>query len=211
MRKLISSSALASGLVAGLVAAAGCTTYAPELGNAPYLCGMTEPFCPDGYFCQTTAEPAPRDRVCVSGAGLLPDSGTTGFQCSDDGPLEGGTRNDTPQTAYMTPVDSQRQDLSLAGLAICPEMDKDFYAVTLSSPNKGIEVIVSWDSGQPISMSITNASGTSLVNGVAMGDKALRACAPNLPTGTYFGSVFASGSTKNNYRLAIKVVANCAQ
>ncbi|MBA3817420.1 MAG: hypothetical protein H0X17_00885 [Deltaproteobacteria bacterium] len=210
MRKLITFSALVSGLAA---AATACTTYAPELGNAPYLCGMVEPFCPEDYFCQTTAEPAPRDRVCVSSAGLLPDSGTTGFQCSDDGPLEGSTKNDTPQTAYMTPVDTQRQDLSLAGLAICPEGDKDFYAVTLSAanPNKSLEVVVSWDSGQPISMSITNASGTSLVNGVAMGDKSLRACAPNLPTGTYFGSVFASGSTKNNYRLAIKVVANCAQ
>jgi hypothetical protein len=206
MRKL-STLGLASLAAASI---ASCTSYNPELGNAPYLCAMVEPFCPDGYFCETTTDPAPRDRVCVSAGGLAPDAGTSGFQCADDSPLEGGTKNDTPQTAYQTPVDSQRMDLTLAGLAICPEGDKDFYAVTLSSPNKGVEVRVSWDSGQPVSMSITNASGTALVNGIPTTDKELRACAPNLPTGSYFASVFASGTTKNNYRLAINVVASCA-
>lgn len=196
--------------IAGLATVAACSPYNPELGNAPYLCAMTEPFCPDGYFCQTTSEPAPRDRVCVSEGGLMVDAMTTGFPCADDSALEGSSRNDIPMNAYQTPVDTQRQDLTLAGLAICPEGDKDHYAVTLSSGNKGIEVIVSWDSGQPISMSILNAGGTSIVNGTANGEKSLRACAPNLPMGTYYGAVFATGSTKNNYRLSIKVVAACS-
>jgi len=196
-------------LALGIASITACTPYNPDLGNAPYLCAMTEPFCPDGYFCQTTSEPAPRDRICVSNAGLMVDAAATGFPCADDSSLEGGSRNDLPSTAYQTPVDTQRMDLTLAGLAICPEGDKDHYAVTLSSANKGIEVIVSWDSGQPISMSLLNAGGTSIVNGTANGDKSLRACAPNLPVGTYYGAVFATGSTKNNYRLAIKVVASC--
>ncbi len=196
-------------LVGVFAAVPACSPYNPDLGNAPYLCATTEPACPDGYFCQTTQEPAPRDRICVSSGGLTPDSSTTGFPCADDSAVEGGSKNDTPQTAYQTPVDTQRQDLTLAGLAICPEGDKDNYAVTISAANKGLEVIVSWDSGQPISMSILNAGGTSIVNGTAMGDKALRACAPNLPVGTYYGSVFATGTTKNNYRLSIKVVASC--
>jgi hypothetical protein len=188
---------------------AACSPYNPSLGNAPYLCATEEPFCPDGYFCQTTAEPAPRDRICVSEGGLTPDTNQTGFPCADDSALEGGARNDTYMTAYQTPVDTQRQDLTLAGLAICPEMDKDHYAVTLSSGNKALEVVVTWDSGQPISMSLLNAGGTSIVNGTANGDKSLRACAPNLPMGTYYGAVFATGTTKNNYRLAIKVLAAC--
>ena len=81
-------------------------------------------------------------------------------------------RNDTPMTAYQTPVDSQRLDLTLAGLAICPEADKDNYAVTISAANamKAIEVVVSWDDGQPLSMSILNAGGTSIGNGTANGD-----------------------------------------
>jgi hypothetical protein len=145
----------------------------------------------------------------VSKDGLQPDSNMTGFPCADDSPVEGSGRNDTPMTAYQTPVDSQRQDLSLAGLAICPAMDKDHYAVQLSAGNKGIEVIVTWESGQPVSMSLLNAGGTAIVNGTANGDKSLRACAPNLPMGTYYGAVFATGSTQNNYRLQIKVVAAC--
>jgi len=40
-------------------------------------------------------------------------------------------------------------------------------------------------------------------NGVANGEKMLRACAKNLPMGTYYAAVFATGMTKNNYRLAI--------
>lgn len=209
MRKL-NVSVLAALLPAAALAA--CASYNPDLGNVPYRCAPEgeAQLCPEGYRCETD-RPPPNDRVCVSiEDGLQPDAGTVdGFQCADDSPLEGGTKNDTPQTAYQTPVDSQRQDLSLAGLAICPEGDVDFYAVTLSSV-KGLEVIVSWDSGQPIQMSITNASGTALVNGVAMGDKALRACAPNLPMGTYFAKAFAAGTTRNNYRLSIKAVADCA-
>lgn len=195
-------------IIAGVASA--CTPYSPELGTAPYLCAMAEPLCPDGYVCQTTSDPSPRDRVCVAKSGLAPDSGMSGFPCADDSTLEGSARNDTPMTAYQTPVDTQRQELSLAGLAVCPDGDKDHYAITLSSGNKALEVVVAWDSGQPISMSLLNAGGTSIVNGTTNGDKSLRACAPNLPAGTYYGVVFATGTTKNNYRLTIKVLASCA-
>lgn len=194
--------------------AAACSPYNPDLGNAPYLCNPDDMSCPDGYECQATTEATPR-MVCVSGSGLAPDAMQMGFPCADDSSLEGGTRNDTPQTAYQTPVDTQRLDLTLAGLAICPEMDKDNYAITVSSTtvaanNNNIEVIVSWDSGQPLSMSILNTGGTSIGNGTMSGDKAIRACVPNMPAGTYFASVFAAGTTKNNYRLAVKLKANCA-
>ena len=195
-------------LFASAVAVTACSPYDPNLGDAPYLCATTEPACPSGYTCQTTQMPAPNDRVCVSEGGMTPD---TMGSCADDSSLEGPARNDTPQTAYQTPVDSQRLDLTLAGLAVCPAGDKDNYAVTVSAANamKAIEVIVSWDSGQPLSMSILNAGGTSIGNGTANGDKSLRACLPNMPMGTYYASVFATGSTKNNYRLSVKLLANC--
>lgn len=192
---------------------AACSSYNPDLGDAPYFCPKDE--CPSGYTCTMTAEPAPRDKVCISNDGVGPDASMPGFQCNDDSPLEGGSRNDTPMSAYQTPVAAQRQDVALAGLAICPEGDLDFYAINLVQANQGIEIIASWDSGQPIQMSLTNATGGALVNGTAMGDKALRACAANLtstgsPTGTFFAKVFAASSTKNNYRLSIKQVAACA-
>jgi hypothetical protein len=193
---------------------AACSPYSPDLGNAPYLCNPDDMSCPDGYKCMPTAEATPRN-VCVSGSGLEPDAMQMGFPCADDSSLEGGARNDTPQTAYQTPVDTQRLDLTLAGLAICPEMDKDNYAVTVSASTvaggmNSIEVIVSWDSGQPLSMSILNTGGTSIGNGTSNGEKSIRACVPNMPAGTYFASVFAAGTTKNNYRLAVKLKANCA-
>ena len=190
-------------LVASLAA---CSPFSPDLGDQPYLCGEGEPVCPDGYVCQ----PMGTQMRCMDIDGVSADAMQQGFPCADDSTLEGSSRNDTPMTAYQTPVDSQRQDLTLAGLAICPAMDKDHYAVTLSAGNKAIEVVVSWDSGQPISMSLLNAGGTSIGNGTANGDKSLRACAPNLPAGTYYGAVFATGTTQNNYRLAIKVLASCA-
>lgn len=192
-----------------------CSPYNPDLGNAPYLCNPDDMSCPDGYKCQATTDATPR-MVCVAdGEGLEPDAMQMGFPCADDSSLEGGARNDTPQTAYQTPVDTQRLDLTLAGLAICPEMDKDNYAVTVSSGTvaggmNSIEVIVSWDSGMPLSMSILNTGGTSIGNGTSNGEKSIRACVPNMPAGTYFASVFAAGTTKNNYRLAVKLKANCA-
>ena len=194
-------------IIAGLAGA--CSPYNPELGNAPYLCADAEPFCPEGYFCQNTSMPAPKDRVCVSEGGLMPDSGETGFPCANDSNLEGGTRNDTPMTAYQTPVDTQLSMISLADLAICPEGDKDHYAITLSQGNQAIEVTVSWDSGQPISMSLLNAGGTAIVNGTMTAERSLRACAPNMPMGTYYGAVFATGSVKNNYRMTIKILPSC--
>jgi hypothetical protein len=190
------------------LALAACSPYNPDLGDVPFLCGDGEPVCPDGYVCM----PMGTQMRCTDIDGVTVDSGTIGFPCADDSALEGPTLNNTPMTAYITPVDSQRLDLTLAGIAICPAGDKDHYAVTLSTANamKAIEVIVSWDSGQPITMSLLGAGGSPLVNGTASGDKALRACAANLPASTYYAAVFATGSTQNNYRLSIKVLQNCA-
>ena len=102
-----------------------------------------------------------------------------------------------------------------AGYPHAASGDKDNYAVTVSASTvaggmNSIEVIVSWDSGQPLSMSILNTGGTSIGNGTMSGEKAIRACVPNMPAGTYVASVFAAGTTKNNYRLAVKLKANCA-
>ena len=51
--------------IAPLIAAAAavsCTPYDPELGAEPFLCGSTEPRCPDGYVC---VERIGADKVCL--------------------------------------------------------------------------------------------------------------------------------------------------
>jgi hypothetical protein len=61
----------------------------------------------------------------------------------------------------------------------------------------------------PLSGSILNAAGTSIGNASPMGDKAVRACVPNLPAGNYFISVFAASTVKNNFDAQITFVPNC--
>jgi hypothetical protein len=183
----------------GLLAA--CSSFDPDLGMAPFLCGNDDA-CPDGYGCVDQGG----KKVCVVEGGTLVDAPPTGFQCADDSALG---QNDTIAGAYQTPVDNPKIDFTLAGLSICPETDRDTYAINLTMPNKGIKVITSWDNGAPVNVSILNQGGTSIGNGVAMGENALKACAPNLPTGTYYTQAFSMMAMKNNYRLQIVVVDNC--
>jgi hypothetical protein len=102
MRKLIFASALLASL-------AGCEPYNPDLGGVPYRCAADMPRCPDGYFCNT-------DDVCENIDGVGPDSGdTNGFQCDDDSSIEGPAKNDTVQTAFMTPVSGTRNEQTYGG------------------------------------------------------------------------------------------------
>jgi hypothetical protein len=179
-----------------------CSPFDPDLGGKPYACAMAEPLCPSGYTCQ---DDGTGTMACIGSGGPGVDAPPSGFQCADDSLLEGAGKNDTIQTAYATPVAQQRQDISFAGLAICPEGDKDNYLVTITTANSNLEVITSWDSGMPVSVSILNGGGTSINNGTASGENMLRAFAANLPAGTYYAQAFAAANAKNNYRISIKV------
>lgn len=188
-------------LLFALTLAAGCSSYSPNLGPAPFLCGTDEPRCPSGYTCDDSAAPA----VCLTKGGTAPDANGSSFQCADDSNLEGSTRNDDIMHAFQTPVATQRMDITFAQVAICPDGDRDTYAVQITVENQNLEAITSWDSGMPVSVSILSNSGTSLNNGSPMGDKAMRSYVPNLPMGTYFVQAFAAAGVKNNYNIAIKV------
>ncbi|MBX3157901.1 MAG: hypothetical protein KF773_18170 [Deltaproteobacteria bacterium] len=201
MNSLVSLRALPLLLLASALGA--CTSYDPVLGNAPFLCGEGDA-CPEGYGCVDQSG----KKVCVIQGGTLPDAGPSGFQCNDDSALG---NNDTIAGAYQTPVDNPKVDFMLAGLAICPETDRDTYRINLTMANKGIRVITTVDSGDVINVSILNQGGTSIGNGVDNGPGSLKACAPNLPTGTYYAQAFSNAAKKNNYRLQITVVDNCAQ
>ena len=187
----------------GLSLVVGCSPFDPDLGGVPYKCGPagTEPRCPENYTCQTVGT----SEVCVSNEGPGPDGMVSGFQCADDSLLEGTSKNDTIQNAYATPVAQQRNDISFAGVAICPEGDKDNYLIVTTVANSNIEVITSWDSGMPVSVSILTAGGTSINNGTANGENMLRAYAANVPVGSYYANAYAAANAKNNYRISIKV------
>ena len=204
MRTTILSTVLSVAFASGLAGLSACSPYSPDLGGQPFLCDSVEPTCPDGYSCEmeTTGE---MRMLCVVAGGAIVDSGTSGFQCADDSTLEKPDKNDTIATAYQTPVASQRMDITFAGLAICPEGDKDNYAVNITAANQNLEVIVTWEAGLPISASILNSVGTPIANGTSNGPTSVKAYAANLPVGTYYTQAFAGATTKNNYKISIKV------
>lgn len=55
-------------LLFAIAALGACTPYDPQLGPTPFLCGDTEPKCPDGYTCQMNG----------GGSGVCTKGGSTG-------------------------------------------------------------------------------------------------------------------------------------
>lgn len=184
-----------------LLAIAACSPFDPDLGPAPYLCSAAAPDCPEGYTCQSTGQPAPKDMACLAEGGSLPDGGTSGFQCLEDT----FGQNDTTAGAFPTPVATQNT-MFAALTSLCPEGDKDNYSITISTPTT-LKVSTTWESGMPVNVQILNAGGTSIGNGAPHGNNENCVCLKDLPQATYFAAVSAAGNVKNNYRVEIKVIS----
>jgi len=182
------------------LAVAACSPYDPDLGAAPYLCSAGSPLCPEGYTCQSTGQAAPKDMACLPVGGMLPDGGNSGFQCLEDT----FGQNDSIQGAFQTPVAAQNQ-MFAALTSLCPEADKDHYAITITSPTT-IRVSTTWESGMPVNVQILNAGGSSIGNGGPKGTNENCVCLKDLPQATYYAAVSAGPSVKNNYRVEIKVI-----
>jgi len=178
-----------------LLLLAACSPYDPDLGTTPFLCGDMDPKCPDGYSCVTDGT---NRMVCQKGS----VDGSSSFNCANDSTLE---PNDAINNAWQSPVATTKMNLSLAGLAICPETDKDNYKIDITVEGQNLEVIMTYDEGNALSASILNGGGTSIVNGSPMGTNAVRAYAANLPVGSYYASVFSAVMMKNNYKIDINV------
>jgi hypothetical protein len=193
-------------LLISLAGLAACNPYNPDLGTAPYRC--PDDSCPDGYNCTTTSDPAPNDKICIADGDVAPDSGGGQFQCLDD---SGFGSNDTTAGAFVTPIVGTAGQMFSALAAICPEADKDHYAMSTSGTMTSLEAVVTWESGNPVNVALLGASGNTLKNGIPMGNNGFRACITNLPAGNYFAVAFAAATVKNNYRLALKVItaADC--
>lgn len=197
----------------GAAALAACTPFNPELGNAPYLCASQEPRCPESYLC---LDDGAGTAVCVQPGGMAPDAGPDGppggFECAPDGMLE---PNNAIAEAYQTDVGINSPSRAFGPISLCPEGDRDHYQINLTAANKGIEVITRWETGMPVSCSILNQAGTPVNNCTAMGTNARRACAANLttpgsPTGIFYAQVFSPMNHRNNYKVEMRVVDNCA-
>jgi hypothetical protein len=193
------------GIIAFVSFATACSPYDPDLGENPFTCGTSEPKCPDGYTCQTTTGEAPTRNICVIEGGQLIDANINAFACADDQTLEGPSKNDTINTASQTPVALRQKEIPYKGVAICPEGDKDVFAINVGVALQTIEIVVSWHDGLPISASILGVHGTPLVPATSNGERSIKAVASQLEVGTYYAQVFAGQTTQNNYDLQIVV------
>ncbi len=199
-----------SALLASAGAYAACTPYDPALGAHPYLCAADEPRCPEDFVCKDIGAGV---MGCEAASGaVITDAGSgsqSGFQCADDSVLEGATRNDTVATASVTPVASQRPSITFAGLAICPDADKDTYSVDITTSGDNLVAELIYDEGNggvPLSLSVLNSGGNAIANGSPNGTK-VSVTVPNLPSANspYFVQVFGPAVGQNNYKLTLKV------
>lgn len=187
-----------------LVAAplAACSPYSPDLGSAPFLCGDSDPKCPEGYMCMPNGSAM---SVCVDSSGKIPDAHT---DCADDSSLE---PNNDYHHAFATGVADQKKSIPYAGLAICPAGDVDTYSVQITAEGQNLELVTVYDpNGAALGMSILNAGGVSIASAspVTGMQGTIRAYTANLPTGVYYAEVKgpASGTLlTNNYKLTITV------
>lgn len=188
-------------LIAAISALPACDAYDRDLGPVPYLCGPSEPRCPDEYTC--TADPSSGKDICVG-----PGGNPGGFDCIDDSALE---PNNAVETATSTPLDTMKM-FEREG-AICPVGDKDIYKVTITAANQTLEVLVeSEPGGAMLAASILNRTGGAIAIGmpVAGMPTVSRAFFADLPLGEFYAQV-AGPSTGtlpvNNYQLSLELTA----
>ena len=181
-----------------LVILGACSAYDEDIGPTPYLCGETDPPCPEGYACQddiTTGE-----RVCVGGGGMLSND----FDCDDDSAFE---PNNLISEATATGAKTFDQD----GLAICPANDKDLFVVDITSHGEDVEITLEFQAnGATLVAALLNTGGIpiSTSDPVDGSMTQARAFAQNLPASKYYAQVAAEvgdGLTLNNYSISIKI------
>jgi hypothetical protein len=182
-----------------------CSPYSPDLGVAPFVCGDTDPKCPDGFECQAPMGSATGPMICVAPNGTVPDAHT---DCANDSMLE---PNDTTATAYDTGVAESKLSIPYAGLAICPAGDKDTYKVHITTEGQNLEVVITYDpNGAVLTGALLNAGGVpiAMASPVSGMEGVIRAYTANLPVGFFYAQV--AGPTTgnlltNNYKMTVTV------
>ncbi len=196
-------------VIASLVLAlfAACSPYSPDLGAAPFICGTSDPLCPDGYDC--VAGGSGGQMICVAAGGTVPDASSG--QCADDSNLE---PNNMVSNAYVVPnplpVMNNVKTITYAGLAICPAGDKDTYAVMASASSQTLQADIEFDPNQAaLVVNIISSAGATVVMGQPNGTGKSKVALANVPVGgtaTYVQvqAAQSSGSVlTNNYKLTL--------
>lgn len=188
-------------VITAIAALSACDAYDRDLGPVPYLCGPSEPRCPDDYTCES--DPSSGKDICVG-----PGGNPGGFDCTDDSAVEPNNAVDTPTP---TPLDAMK--LFERDGAICPAGDKDVFKVSITAANQTLEVLVeSEPGGVMLAASILNRTGGAIAIGmpVAGMPSVSRAFFVDLPLGEFYAQV-AGPSTGtlpvNNYQLTVKLTA----
>jgi hypothetical protein len=177
---------------------AGCSPYDPDLGEQPFLCGDSEPRCPDGYIC---VDRVGTDNVCARDE-IVGDAGGDGLVCSGD-LLE---PNDTLEAATIIPI-PDLGETNMLDAVICPDADLDIYRLNVDVTGKNVRVEVNYESaaGQLV-VDLLNSTGISIRTGTPTNNNPdmVRADFNNLAQGTYYGRVKGMGQL-NNYTVTFTV------
>jgi len=191
-------------VVAALVAA--CNPYDPDLGNAPFRCGTSEPRCPDGYTCVTFSA---ADQFCEKNAGPVADGGNrndSGTLSCDPAPDSELEPNESITDPTITPIPDFGDDYDLIGLAICGGSDTDVFRFRIDVTGKNARIEVNYVSSQgTVLVDMLNSTGVSIRAGTATGGNpdVLRADVANMAQGEYFAQVKGMGDVVNEYDIKI--------
>jgi hypothetical protein len=193
---------------AATAALAACNSFDPQLGTAPFKCGVAEPRCPDDFTC---VQQSPGVDLCVSTSqdpSTLPDGGISGqFSCENDNEIE---PNNTTQVATQTTIPDQAMTYRLVGLAICPASDQDIFEFRIDGGALAtITATAEVGNGDGvIAVEILNELGASVRMGMAdpQNPKSIVAQLNNAPVGEiYFVRISGDGVGENNYNIQIEV------
>jgi hypothetical protein len=185
-----------------LAAAAACNAYDPQLPEVPYLCGTSDPKCPDGYravqITMSRCECWKDDGTGSADSGI--DSGP--FVCADD------TResNDNITEATPTAITGTGSNSTIfEDMTICTS-DVDVFKMTINMANTGIEVVVDFTQiDEEVDVDILNSSGDSIASGTSAGSGRMRAFTTAGVTGTYYAQVRSGNNSENAYRIVMMI------
>jgi hypothetical protein len=131
---------------------AGCSAYDPDLGGTPFLCGTTDPRCPDGYVAVDVSVIR-----CECQKPGQPDAGD-GYFCYPDPNEPNETFRDATPVAISPPLPKVFENIG-----ICPGSDVDVYQVLIARVGSQLAVDVLFDTAREAPrLDLLDMSGGSL-------------------------------------------------
>jgi hypothetical protein len=177
---------------------AACSPYAPDLSPSPYGdCAKNGNKCPESYSCKVVNATTSICEKGSSGPDAAPADALGQLICNNDSALE---PNDSTTMARPIPPKPLGTPFKFAQVAICPATDKDLYKITVDANATNILVVVDFDRGPALAVSILNSSGISVVTGTVAARQNTTTLA-NAAAGEYYVQV--SGTGNNNYDISI--------